>query len=900
MLFAHTEKLLGLSVQLAKEDKVKKRTDLILVFSLIFFFAKAILPQTYEIVLQWGSAGNGNGQFNDLDQIAIDSSGNVYVADYGNNRIQKFKPDGSFITKWVADGASGIAIDSSGNVYVSDYDNCIIRKYTLSGTPIMTWGSYGITNGKFDDPWGVTVDSSNNVYIADYENNRIQKFSSEGTFVTKWTAYGAVGIAVDLLDNVYVSDHNSNHIRKYNSTGTFFDIWGSYGSGNGNFDSPWGVAVDSSGNVYVADYNNDRIQKFTTEGHFIAKWTANGAVGIAIDPTGNIFVSDWNNDRISKFSPIITIPTVLTSDVSSINPTNAICGGCVTSDGGSTVTARGICWSTSSNPDISDSKTADGSGTGNFESNLLDLNPSTTYYVRAYATNSSGTAYGSTINFTTGVQLAPEIQINRNRLNFGWIIGGDFPPEESIIISNSGGGTLNWSVTSDWGVVGLDPTSGTNYGSVQVTINPEGLNPGEYTGTITISDSEASNSTQVVAIYLKVKRNADSPFGEFSTPVDGSTVHGSIPVTGWVLDDMGVESVKLYRKVGNNLAYIDNAIFVEGARPDVEQAYPNYPMNYKAGWGYMMLTNFLPEGDGDNTIHAIACDFEGHKTTLGIKTINVDNENAIKPFGAIDTPTQGGTASGHNFINWGWVLTPQPNTIPTDGSTINVYVDGVNIGNPTYNINRSDIASLFPGYTNSNGAAGNFYIDTTAYENELHTIAWIAQDDAGNIDGIGSRYFKVENWESASSANFYRSTERKFKPPNKINTEINTSCMDHCYSIKFLEGHEQNLTSRKIYADNEGIIHIKTRELSRIVIHLDSTPKSDLSNYYVGYLDAGNQLMPLPIGSTFDHHKGILYWHLGPGFIGNYRLIFFKKNTYEELKIIIILVKIIPKFTNME
>ena len=164
------------------------------------------------------------------------------------------------------------------------------------------------------------------------------------------------------------------------------------------------------------------------------------------------------------------------------------------------------------------------------------------------------------------------------------------------------------------------------------------------------------------------------PFGTFETPIDGSTVRSSIPVTGWALDDVGIASLKLYREQGGNLLYIGDALFVEGARPDVAQAYPNYPNNTKAGWGYMMLTNFLPNVDGQYVLHAIATDTSGHQTTLGTKTITVDNASAVKPFGALDTPTQGGTASGSNFINWGWVLTPQPNHIATDGSTICVWV----------------------------------------------------------------------------------------------------------------------------------------------------------------------------------------------------------------------------------
>lgn len=98
---------------------------------------------------------------------------------------------------------------------------------------------------------------------------------------------------------------------------------------------------------------------------------------------------------------ITTIPTVITSSVSDISSTTAICGGNITSENGSSVTARGVCWSTSEEPTIADSKTTDGTGSGIFTSNITDLTPETTYYVRAYATNEKGTGYGQSVTFTT-------------------------------------------------------------------------------------------------------------------------------------------------------------------------------------------------------------------------------------------------------------------------------------------------------------------------------------------------------------------------------------------------------------------------------------------------------------------------------------------------------------------
>ena len=106
-------------------------------------------------------------------------------------------------------------------------------------------------------------------------------------------------------------------------------------------------------------------------------------------------------DSLSGGETTETIPTVITNSVSNITATNATCGGNVTSDGGATVTARGVCWSTSQNPTVNDSHTSNGSGTGSFTSNITGLTAGTTYYVRAYATNSAGTAYGQEVSFTT-------------------------------------------------------------------------------------------------------------------------------------------------------------------------------------------------------------------------------------------------------------------------------------------------------------------------------------------------------------------------------------------------------------------------------------------------------------------------------------------------------------------
>jgi hypothetical protein len=342
----------------------------------------------------------------------------------------------------------------------------------------------------------------------------------------------------------------------------------------------------------------------------------------------------------------------------------------------------------------------------------------------------------------------PVISLNRGTLNFGAVSSHPAGRSQTFTISNTGGGTLNWNLSDNVSWLTCTPVSGGNSAKVTVTVDSTGLVPGQYNGVITIQDAGASNSPREVSVVLTVyEEGGDSfPFGVMELPQQSAAVSGGIPVTGWALDDIAVESVKIYMQKGSSSVFIGDAVWVEGVRPDIEGAYPGYPNYYKSGWGYMMLTNFLPQGgNGEYTIYAAARDTEGHETVLGTRTVMVDNAHRVKPFGTIDTPGQGGEASGKNYLIWGWVLTPSPNYIPYDGSTIEIYIDGVSVGHPAYNIYRSDIASLFTGYMNSNGAVGYFYLDTTGYSNGLHTIQWVATDSAGNSDGIGSRYFIINN-----------------------------------------------------------------------------------------------------------------------------------------------------------
>lgn len=466
--------------------------------------------------------------------------------------------------------------------------------------------------------------------------------------------------------------------------------------------------------------------------------------------------------------------------------------------------------------------------------------------------------------FTINIPTPPEISLNRTALNYGAIPGGSTTGGQLLLIENTGGGTLNWEIDGDASWLSVSPDSGTGAGVVTVTVNASGLALGTYTGTLSITDPEASNSPQTVTVTLTVKNaSADQPpFGEFATPTDGSTGSSSIPVTGWVLDDVEVMSVKIY----NGADYIGDAVFVEGARSDIEQAYSSHPKNYQAGWGYMLLSNFLPNGgNGTYTLYARATDSSGKVVSLGSKTVHINNASAVKPFGAIDSPAQGGTVSGNKFTNSGWVLTPLPNKIPVNGSTISVYIDGVKLGTANYNGYREDIATLFPGYANSGGASAWLKFDTTDYSNGIHSIYWIAEDDAGNADGIGSRFFTVQNTGNDKPAQAAGDTTG-WTENWKLRPGIP---MDYTASVEVINGYRAGIKPQEVYPDETGIITIETVESERVEIRLNSS-----SRQWLGKRMVDGELRPLPIGSTFDAVNGVFYWGPGPGFVGIYEFIF--------------------------
>ncbi|RAJ96008.1 putative secreted protein (Por secretion system target) [Larkinella arboricola] len=311
--------------------------------------------------------------------VAVDSQGNIFIADRYNHRIRKVTPNGIISTVvgtgtqgFTGDGGpavqanlsspNGVAVDTQGNLFIADFGNNRIRKVTANGTisTVAGTGTQGFTGdggpattASLRHPRGVAVDTQGNLFIADLDNQRIRKVSSGGiiTTVAGNGTYGSggdggpatsagigspYGVAVDKQGNLFIADGSNNRIRKVSPTGIITTVAGNgtYGfSGDGGpatsaqLSSPSSVAVDAQGNLFIADASNYRIRKVATNG-LIYTVAGNGPIGdggdggpatsaqlnlptgVAVDSQGNLIIADMGNRRIRKVSANGIINTI--------------------------------------------------------------------------------------------------------------------------------------------------------------------------------------------------------------------------------------------------------------------------------------------------------------------------------------------------------------------------------------------------------------------------------------------------------------------------------------------------------------------------------------------------------------------------------------------------------------
>ena len=340
-----------------------------------------------------GFSGDGAAavaaQLNRPGGLALDGSGNLYIADTSNNRIRKVDSSGNIST--VAGGGSslgdggaataarlngpqGVALDGSGNLYIADTLNQRIRKVDSSGniSTVAGTGTAGFsgdgaaaTAAQLSNPQGVAVDGSGNLYIGDRDNQRIRKvdsagnistvagtgtrgFSGDGAAATAARLSWPSGVAVDGSGNLYITDRLNHRIRKVDSAGNISTVAGTGRqgfSGDGaaataaQLSNPEDVTLDGSGNLYIADFWNQRIRKVDSAGNIST--VAGGAVGdggaavaarliyprdVAPDGSGNLYIADNSNHRIRKVDSSGNITTVAGNGTSGFSGDGAAAG----------------------------------------------------------------------------------------------------------------------------------------------------------------------------------------------------------------------------------------------------------------------------------------------------------------------------------------------------------------------------------------------------------------------------------------------------------------------------------------------------------------------------------------------------------------------------------------------
>eukprot|EP01102_Stenamoeba_stenopodia_P012198 TRINITY_DN381_c0_g2_i4.p1 TRINITY_DN381_c0_g2~~TRINITY_DN381_c0_g2_i4.p1 ORF type:complete len:782 (-),score=151.34 TRINITY_DN381_c0_g2_i4:1447-3447(-) len=259
--------------------------------------------------------GSGIGQLKYPEGIALDTAGNIYVADRNNKRIEVFRKDGSFLRQFTVPAQPrGLALDHRANLLVVCSDN-VVRMYNHEGKAIHTFGSKGTAPGQFTHPSGIVIDKNKQIYVADYSNHSVQIFQPDGTFIRQLgmgqatQPNGPIGVAINSLGQVIFSDLYNHCVHIYSSEGTLIRTFGGKGSGVSQFNCPTGVAVDSQDNIIVCDEYNNRIQIFDQTGTFIHTFGTKGSGSsqfdgprwIFVDSDGILYVTEGLNHRIQVF-----------------------------------------------------------------------------------------------------------------------------------------------------------------------------------------------------------------------------------------------------------------------------------------------------------------------------------------------------------------------------------------------------------------------------------------------------------------------------------------------------------------------------------------------------------------------------------------------------------------------
>jgi len=287
----------------------------------------------------FGGTGSGSGQFNSPAGITVDAAGNVWVVDRGNNRLQQFLAEGTFVSEVTGlSSPKGIATGPADQLYVANSSANQIAIFDALGVSQGTIGSLGSGNGQFVSPEGVAVDAAGNIYVADTSNQRLQIFdntqSHRMTLAVPFPGFPSLSgtpsdIDLDAAGRIYVTDQTTNRVQVFDAVnvaaqtgGAWLFDFGGPGLGTGQFLMPEGLSVNASDNaLLVADMFNDRLQLFSSLGSPVFDVLLDDSLlpgslvpgnisspEDAVFRNGLIYVVDTGNDRVLMFQASQVVP----------------------------------------------------------------------------------------------------------------------------------------------------------------------------------------------------------------------------------------------------------------------------------------------------------------------------------------------------------------------------------------------------------------------------------------------------------------------------------------------------------------------------------------------------------------------------------------------------------------
>jgi len=461
------------------------------------------------------SSGSGASQLNNQQGIFVDNNNHLYIADFGNDRVQKWTIGASTGNTIAGGNGQGLASNQTNGygLFVDKNDNLYtveslhrVQKWApgaTNGVTIAGTGFAGNSATQFTLPKSVYIDDCGNMYVADTYNHRVQKFSNGSTVGVTVAGTGVSGnsaaqlsypthVQVDVQGNIYVADNGNSRIQRFASgslTATTVAGTGVAGNTNNKLDNAWGMFVDGGGNIYVADTYNNRIMYWANGATTGVKIAGTGKYGsganglnypahVFVDASGNVYVSDSHNNRVQKFSaiaPVSIMPTVAGTYTAIVS--NAY--GCsVTSN---TVTVTTCTPSTNPSPSFTVNTTAQCITGNNFVFTNTSTAPSGTTYSWNFGDNTSSTLINPTHTYTTAGSYYVQMIAHYNGQDY-------YASGQSVVVGAKP-------------VAGFNTIAGTGSGNAYTFISTSTINNGSMSYAWSFGDGGTSTLVSPQHIY---------------------------------------------------------------------------------------------------------------------------------------------------------------------------------------------------------------------------------------------------------------------------------------------------------------------------------------------------------------------------------------------------------------